>query len=260
MTRRILAITIAIVLAALGAAGGLFLIMSADERARANIEDAVTVAIAAKRIPIGTTGARVREAEMVRLERMPKSSVPSDALSAISAELDRLVVTTNIAVGQVLIAANFGEQSKVTSGLPLPDGKMAVTAQTGVPEQVAGYVQPGAQVVVFLTYDLMDSRGRKTGFSRTRVLLPRVEVLAVGSYETSQTREDGNAVTGNAAALQRNTVMVTLAVDQDEAERLIQGLSNGTLYLGLLTESVEVRTGTGVDNIDSAGGSTPIFK
>jgi pilus assembly protein CpaB len=258
MTRRILAITIAIALAGLGAAGGLLLIMTADQRARANIEDAVTVAIAAKRISVGTTGARVREAGMVRLERMPKSSVPSDALSDLSPELDRMVITSNIAVGQVLLAAHFGEQSQVTSGLPLPEGKMAVTVQTGAPEQVAGYVQPGAQVVVFLTYELLDGNGRTSGVERTRVLLPRVEVLAVGTYQAEQTRNNGNAVTGTATL--RNTVMVTLAVNQQEAERLISGLSTGTLYLGLLTESVEVRTGSGVENTDSSDGTSPLFK
>jgi pilus assembly protein CpaB len=258
MTRRILAITIAIALAGLGAAGGLFLIMTADQRARANIEDAVTVAIATKRIPIGTTGARVRDGDMVRLERMPKSSVPSDALSDISPELDRMVITSNVSVGQVLLAAHFGEQSKVTSGLPLPEGKMAVTVQTGAPEQVAGYVQPGAQVVVFLTYEMVDRNGRRTGVERTRVLLPRVEVLAVGTYQTEQSRNNGDPATGNAAL--RNTVMVTLAVSQGEAERLISGLNHGTLYLGLLTESVEVRTGTGVENTDSSDGTSPLFK
>jgi pilus assembly protein CpaB len=216
------------------------------------------VAIATKRIPVGTTGARVRDGEMFRLERMPKTSVPADALSDISPELDRMVITSNIAVGQVLLAANFGEQSKVTSGLPLPEGKMAVTVQTGAPEQVAGYVQPGSQVVVFLTYELLDSKGKKTGFERTRVLLPRVEVLAVGTYQSAQNRTNDNALTGN--PLQRNTVMVTLAVDQQEAERLIGGLNAGTLYLGLLTESVEVKTGGGVENSDADSGVSPIFK
>jgi pilus assembly protein CpaB len=169
-----------------------------------------------------------------------------------------MVVTSNIAVGQVLLAAHFGEQSQVTSGLPLPEGKMAVTVQTGAPEQVAGYVQPGAQVVVFLTYELIDRNGRKSGIERTRVLLPRVEVLAVGTYQSEQSRGNGDAVTG--AANQRNTVMVTLAVNQQEAERLIGGLNTGTLYLGLLTESVEVKTGSGVENTDAGDGTSPLFK
>jgi len=115
MTRRILAITIAIVLAALGTAGGLFLVLSADARAQSRISDPVNVVIAVKRIPIGTTGENVRSGEMVRVEKMPRASIPTDALPDITAELDKLVVTSNIAVGQILLAANFGEQSRVTT-------------------------------------------------------------------------------------------------------------------------------------------------
>ena len=259
MTRRITAIIIAVALAGLGAAGGLYLIVSADQRARSQIQDAVNVVVATQRIPIGTTGARVRDDKMVRVERMPRASVPSDALSGISPELNQLVVTSNINVGQILLAAQFGEQSKVTSGLPLPEGKMAVTVQTGAPEQVAGYVQPGSQVVVFLTYDLLDNAGAKTDKQRTRVLLPRVEVLAIGTNQTTTSR-NGGALSGATEAGGRNTVLVTLAVDQDEAERLIAGLSHGTLYLGLLTDSVEIKTGTGVENTDAGGGTSPLFK
>jgi hypothetical protein len=45
-------------------------------------------------------------------------------------------------------------------------------------------------------------------------------------------------------------LLLTVAVNQSEAERLIEGLSHGTLYLALLTDSVEVNPGAGVDNVD----------
>lgn len=251
MTRRILAITIAIVLAGLGTAGGLFLVLSADARAQSRISDPVTVAIAVKRIPVGTTGANVREGGMVRLEKMPRASVPTDALPEISAELDKLVVTSNVVVGQILLAANFGEQSKVTSGLALPEGKMAVTVETGAPEQVAGYVQAGSQVTIFLTYTVVELDGTKTNIERTRVLLPRVEVLAVGTYSSSGTQT---------SAARSGSVLLTVAVSPDEAARLIEGLSHGTLYLGLLTDSVQVAPGGGVDNTDGGGPGGPLFR
>jgi hypothetical protein len=54
--------------------------------------------------------------------------------------------------------------------------------------------------------------------------------------------------------------MLTVAVDQTEAERLIEGLSHGTLNLGLLTDSVNVQSGPGVDNTDGTGSTTPLFK
>jgi pilus assembly protein CpaB len=250
MTRRILAITIAIVLATLGTAGGLFLVLSADSRAQNRISNPITVAVAAVRIPVGTSGAKIRTDEMVRLVKMPKDSVPDDAMPEVSVELDKLVITSNIEAGQILLRANFGQQSTVTSGLPLPAGKMAVTVETGAPEQVAGYVQRGSQVVIFITYTVVQPNGTKTNIERTRVLLPRVEVLAVGTYQQAKT--SANASTKAASLL------VTLAVSQAEAERLIEGRSHGTLYLGLLTDSVEVSTGSGVDNTDGGGGN-PLF-
>ena len=257
MTRRILAITIAIVLAALGTAGGLVLVLSADARAQNRISDPVTVVIAVKRIAIGTTGASLRTGQMVRTEKMPKSSVPSDALPEIGPELDKLVVTSNIAPGQVLLAANFGEQSKVTSGLALPEGKMAVTVETGAPEQVAGYVQAGSQVAIFLTYPVVEPDGTRTNIERTRVLLARVEVLAVGTYQSARA---ANAGTTSSSTARSGSVMLTVAVSQGEAERLIEGLSHGTLYLGLLTDSVQVSPGSGVDNTDGGAGGVPLFQ
>jgi pilus assembly protein CpaB len=147
-----------------------------------------------------------------------------------------------------LLRAHFGSRSAVTSGLPLPEGKMAVTVETGAPEQVAGYVQAGSQVAIFLTYDVVDSNGNTTGIERTRVLIPRVEVLAIGTNQRARTSTSGSG--GGSGSL-----LLTLAVNQAEAERLIEGLSHGTLYLALLTDSVVVTPGAGVDNTDSGGNS-----
>jgi pilus assembly protein CpaB len=135
---------------------------------------------------------------------------------------------------------------------------MAVTVQTGAPEQVAGYVQPGSQIAIFLTYNVVERNGGRTSIERTRILLPRVEVLAVGTYQSTQARPSSSSATGSSA--RTGSLMITVAVDQAEAERLIEGLSHGTLYLGLLTDSVDVKSGGGVDNTDGGPGSVPLFK
>ncbi len=255
MTRRLLAIAVAIVLAAVGTAGVLWYAFSADSRAQARISNPVTVAIATQAIPAGTTGASIKARKLVRYEKMPQDAVPSDALREIGVDQDKLVLTSNIAAGQVLMAANFGTQSQVASGLALPDGKMAITVQTGAPEQVAGYVQRGSRVAMFLTYKVTTASGEETKIRRTRVLLPDVEVLAVGAYSRNNSSNGANASGGG-----NGTLLVTVAVNQAEAERLIQGLNVGSLYLGLLTDSTTVKPGPGVDNRDSDSASTPIFR
>ncbi len=256
MSRRIIAIIIAIVLAGLGAAGGLFLIITADERARDRLTEPVTVAVSVVAIPAGTTGERVRTQNMVRFEQIPKSLAPKGVLTEITADLDTKVATRAIAAGQIVLASNFDDRSRVTSGLTLPKGKMAVTVATGAPEQVAGYVQSGSQVTIFLTYKIVNKKGQRSGVERTRVLLPRVEVLAIGTYKPTQ----APGSTSTATTTARGTLMVTVAVDQDEAERLIEAVSHGTLYLGLLTDSVEVQPGEGVDNTDIGDPAAPLFK
>ena len=52
--------------------------------------------------------------------------------------------------------------------------------------------------------------------------------------------------------------MLTVAVSQADAERLIEGLSHGTLYLGLLTDSVQISPGSGVDNTDGGSAWQPV--
>lgn len=259
MTRRILAILVAIVLGAIGTGGLLLYAATADERARSNIE-AVTVAVAAKRIPVGTSGARIRAEEMVRLEQVPRAAMPSDALPEVSAELDRLVLSSTVEPGQILLSAMFSESSNVTSGLNLPDGTMAVTVETGVPEQVAGYVRPGARIAIFLTFNLLDNQLEETKVQRTKVLLPGVEVIGTGTYRPTQNGQNGQEESTTQGAAQSNSgsMLVTVAVTQAEAERLIEGLHTGKLYLGLLTDSIEVVPGPGVDNVDTTGAG-PLF-
>ena len=65
MTRRLIAITVAIALAAVGTAGILWYVISANDRAQSNLTDGVRVAVADKQIPAGTSGTVIREQKLV---------------------------------------------------------------------------------------------------------------------------------------------------------------------------------------------------
>jgi pilus assembly protein CpaB len=75
-------------------------------------------------------------------------------------------------------------------------------------------------------------------------------VIAVGANgpggETSAKVATDDASPG--AAPQTGTVLVTVAVSQREAERLVHAAQTGMLYLALLTESSHLTPGPGVDN------------
>ena len=90
MKRRVLAITLAIVLAVLGTAGVLAYVHAADARALAG-QRAVTVLVAQGKIPSGTTAGTALQSGMLVSQQLPASAVPSEAVSSITPAVSGLV-------------------------------------------------------------------------------------------------------------------------------------------------------------------------
>ncbi|HEX5994014.1 MAG TPA: RcpC/CpaB family pilus assembly protein [Jiangellales bacterium] len=242
MTRRIIGVLLAIILAVLGTTAVLVYVKAAQNRV-ADGQRAVRVLIATQRIPAGTSGESIRGRGLVEEVVMPALSVPVDTLSVVPTELDGLVVTSDVQPRQLLLRGMFGAATKLSGGLNVPEKTMAVSVEIAINEQVGGYVRPGSQIAIFDTYDEPERQGKVT-----RVLLPRVEVLAVGQFGaggvTSAQQNDGTAEGGD----QQAGLVVTVAVGQADAERLIHADHTGELYFALLTDSSEVQPGPGVDN------------
>jgi pilus assembly protein CpaB len=255
MKRSVVAIAVAAVLAVLGCATVLLYVRAADSRAVAG-QRAVTVLVAAKRIPLGTSGAQIRSGGYVEAVTMPQSSVPVDAMSSVPSSVDKLAVTAEIAPRQLVLRAAFGEPTVATGGLALPAGKIAVSVDAQGP--VDSFVRAGADIAIFDTFSTAPQSNIPDGeklFSGkdiqqvTRVLLPRVEVLAVGAKTATSTRTDttsDSSTAGTPASAASRTL--TVAVDQDQAERLIHAVLTGTLYFALLDDSSEIKPGNGVNN------------
>lgn len=244
MTRRILGVLLAIVLAVLGTAAVLVYVKAAQNRV-ADGQRAVTVLIAKQRIPAGTSGESIRGRGLVEEVVMPALAVPADTLSAVPNELERLVVTADVQPRQLLLRGMFGAATKLSGGLNVPEKMLAVSINIEIDEQVGGYVRPGSQIAIFDTYDGQDKQGKVT-----RLLLPRVEVLAVGQFGaggvTSAQQNGSNAASNTGRS--GGGLVVTVAVSQADAERLIHADATGALYFALLTDSSEVKPGPGVDN------------
>jgi len=251
MTRRIIGVLLAIILAVVGTAAVLFYVHSVRGSV-ASGQRAVKVLVASDRIPAGTTGEHLRDRNLVEQITVPASSVPADALAAIPTDLNDLVVTADVQPSQLIMRGMFGQPTTLSGGLAIPEGKVAVTVQVGIPQQVAGYVRPGSQIAIFDTYNTGNNASSTTNTAKTtRVLLPRVEVIATGAFftdgSTSSDQQSGEVGTGQRAGGQ--TMVVTVAVTQPEAERLIQATATGALYFALLTDSSDVKPGPGVTNL-----------
>jgi len=243
MKRRALTIALAVLLAVLGTGGVLAYVNHANARALAG-QHAVTVLIARQAIPAGTSAADAQARGLLRAERLPSASVPADALAAITPDIAALVTDADVQPGQLLLRPMLVTKTRDATGLAVPRGKFAVAIQFCVPEAVAGYVQPGSQVAVFETtvggnaniagQAACSGAHTFTGaqHASTRLVLPRVTVLAVGqSGAMPGTSGQSGAAPSSGGA--QNVSLITVAVSQADAGRLIQVSENGLPYLAI---------------------------
>jgi pilus assembly protein CpaB len=252
MTRRIVGVLVAIVLAVIGT-GAVLAYLTAARSAVAEGQEAVTVRIAKTRIPAGTTGAAIREKGLTEAVVMPRTTLPDDVMPDISIDFDKLVLTSDVQPRQLLLKGLFGQSTKLSGGIAVPDKLMAISGKYAVEREVGGFVRPGSVVAVFSTCKIIDAAFKKKNEEDRRatfVLLPRMEVLAVGAYG-----EDGQTSTATAEQRARQdakgnvTLIVTLAATQDDATRLVHATDMGcSLTLALLTDSSVVQVGGMIDN------------
>jgi pilus assembly protein CpaB len=256
MKRSALAAFVAVLLAVVGCAAVVLYVRGADKRALAG-QRAVTVLAVHKLIPAGTTGQQIRDGGYTESVTVPASTVPVDALSTVDGDLLKLAVTSDQQPRQLLLRGAFDNPTVHSGGLAVPDGMLAVSVSMRVPAQVAGYVQPGSSVAVFDTFNVAEGKGRVPagdGLSSsheydqaTRLLLPKVEVLAVAGRTTPAPVASGSP-SSSSSATETTDVLVTLAVNQDQAQRLVLATQSGALYLALLGNGADVRPGDGIDN------------
>lgn len=257
MSRRIVTISSALVLALLGTLLVVVYVGRADARALSGVQT-VRVLVASGTLAKGTTVRSAQEAGLLTTEALPRKAVPDGYLTKVQASESALVFASGLTAGEIVLRSRLVTAAAVVpDGLLVPAGKLAVTVQLEDPARVASFVTVGSQIAVFDSYDVFeDPSGRSwtpagdhltDGAVRdkaTRLLLARVTVLAVGS---STAAAPAGASRTTAAAPENSLTLVTVAVTQHEAERLIHGTQTGTLYLGLLG-TYQVTPGPGVDN------------
>jgi pilus assembly protein CpaB len=259
--RRALTVALAVLLAVLGTTGVMAYVRQADTRAIAGMK-AVSVLVATRLIPAGTSAGAAEQAGLLSGQKLPAGSVPADAVLSLTPGLSSLVMSADVQPGQLLLRPMLVAAAQVTSGLPIPAGMVAVTVQVCLPEAVAGYLHPGSQVAVFDTLapggaSNSSSGGltaqpncsgphtqQQLGAARTRIMLPKVQVLAVGQAG-GQSQAKSTGFGASSSATTQNTVLVTLAVSQPDAERLILLAETGLPYLALLTDSSRTGPDTG---------------
>ena len=256
--RSLIAVAAAVVLAAAGSTAILLYVSAADRRAVEG-RAPVSVLVTTKRVPAGTTGADLRAGGYVEAVTMPASTVPGDALENVDGALDALVLTADLQPRQLVLRGAFGDRNGLTGGVAIPSGKLAVTVDVaGMP--AGSLVRAGSNVAVFDVYTPRDATSRVPSGLKgpqpavaadhvTRLLMPKVQVLAVGAATgangAATAQPAGQLATAEKAA--SSLTAVTFAVSQEEAEKLILAATTTQIYVALLDDSSDLRPGPGTD-------------
>lgn len=239
MGRRTVLLVVAIVVAALGTTLIYAYVDRTDERASRDYNP-VDVLVAKTLIKAGTTGQAAETAGSFRLQKVPEYAVIEGALKA-SGSIGDLVAVSDIFPGEQIVAAKFASPGSA-GALPIPTGKIATSAQLGDPQRIAGFVKPGSEVAIFVTIGAAPEAGQPAVAGRqTRLLLARVPVLAVGPT----TLKPATGTDANKEAVP--TAILTLALDQVQAQKLIYAVEHGRLYFSLLTKDSRIAPGPGTD-------------
>jgi pilus assembly protein CpaB len=246
MGRRTLLLIAALVVAALGTAGVFLYVNGVDDRAQAGLK-LVDILVATQPIAAGTTAQAASDQGAIDTQEYLQKSVEGlPVMSDISAIATQVAIAT-IQPGEPILASQFGTSTD-TSALTVPPGKVAVSVQLSDPARVAGFVAPGSQVAIMLTF--AETAGPSAGQPATRVLLSPVQVIATGSTTLVPT------TTTNGQTQQTEQVakaILTLALDQDQAQKIVYAQQNGSgLYFALLGKDAKIDlsdTGTTAKNL-----------
>lgn len=237
MGRRTILLIVAALIAALGSAMVFLYVQSADDRAT-EAQAPVSVLKAVAQISPGETLDQAQAAGKLELGAVPRAQVLPGAVNSIEG-IGTQVALSTIFPNEQIITGKFGSPGD-QEVLTMPDGSIAISVTLSDTGRVAGFVVPGDEVAIFLNGDI---GGGQPG---VRLLLPRVQVIAVGTTTVVSTTTTNP--TGAQTTEQLPRTLFTLAVSQQEAEKIMLASATGELAFGYLNDESEVKAGPGTTN------------
>jgi pilus assembly protein CpaB len=242
MDRRRILLVAAVVVAMMGGVLVWLYAQGANSRAEDKF-DTVDVLKATQVIEIGESIDDAQTAGKLTLAKVTVEEKLANALSDTAAIAGDKAMQT-IYPGEQIVTDKFADNVAAGSSLPFTDDtKIAMSVNLTDPSRVAGFVNPGSEVAIFMT-----GTDVKDGTPFSRLLLDRVTVMGVGNttpVSTTTTDETGASTTE-----QLPRTLLTISVDQRQMEKVLFAQANGELAFGLLTENSDVKADTSPMTVD----------
>lgn len=249
MARRSVLLIVAVLIAALGTAMIVLYVRGIDDRATKG-QELVQVLTATAVIEAGETVSAAQEAGKFEAKEVRREDLVTGALDSTESISD-LVALGTVYPGEQIISDRFGSLGAIEN-LVIPDDKMAVSIELTDFERVAGFVNPGSEVAIFGTaaapVRILPDGTEQNLASVTRMILPRVPIIGVGTTSVASrttTNTEGAQVTE-----QVPRTILTVAVTQAEAEKLVLADRTLELTFALLGGETASRDEPGVNPVD----------
>lgn len=227
MKRRIIAASVAILVALISGVLLLSYVTSADQRAMAGMRTEKVLVVTAP-VPKGTAGDQLGES--VRLRELPAKAIVPGALTSTSGLKGKLS-TSELQVGEQLLASRFAApvaaKAEITS---VPKGFSEVSVLLDPERAVGSNLSPGDRVGVFVSLDGPDKG--TTHLTLNQVLVTRVQ--GVTAEQAAQSTDSSSDQGGNGSQpVPDGSLMVTLAVSANDAEQVVFASEYGHIWLSL---------------------------
>lgn len=207
-------------------------------------DGSVEVVVAAQDLPAGTNGEQIIRDGLYRTERIPTADKAVDAVTTPS-ELSGRILTVTFTEGEQLRTSGLGGNASTAVRAPIPEGFEAVSVTVPFIAGGANTIIPGDVVNVFLVTSVgpvstgVDGDGAPVAgpppftSPRAELLLTNAAVLAVQTGPSPLQVAQANDPAATTAPQAGSTLVVQLAVDTVDAEKLIFGSSatGSQLYL-----------------------------
>lgn len=232
MRSRLLVVIAAIVLGAVAAFVAVGYVSSARSRIRDEAKP-VEVLVAVEDVPIGMSADEMLDRKLIERQAVPARYVAQGAISSPRV-VDGQVLAMPMTKGEQVTSQRFMFPSTAGLAHTVPEGFIAVAIPTDVGRSVAGLLKPGDDVAVLGTVDPGSDDS-----ARTRILIPKARVLAVGESvgaesADAQPKKAGGIANAKASDRGAAPASITLAVTPGDAERLVLVQEKGKVWLALL--------------------------
>jgi pilus assembly protein CpaB len=226
MTYRVKNIGIAVILAAFAGLLTIFYVANYKRHVQHG-ENKVSVLVAARDIPAGTTGSEVVEQHYMKTETVPRRIVVPGAISS-SDQLNNLVATQQIYRGEQVTTVRFGTPTELGIRAQLKGNERAIQLEGDPNELLAGTLKEGDHVDVLANWTHPESDGAHV----SKVIVRNLLVLKAPEATTANGKLAGAS----------DQVSAQLRATDSQLQKVYWARKNGTLSL-LLRPPADAQNG-----------------